>query len=106
MANAERIRTTFERLLQAAALDSQAPRVPVDERVAFPSDLLDAAWRLLEGPADRERAMATCEQLLHDAIDQLDTRRGLAALKLIQKLEAAGVARIYREGEHGMEQLS
>jgi hypothetical protein len=62
--------------------------------------------QLLDGRADRERAVAALDVLMHEAIDRLDTRRGLASLKLLEKLDAAGERREFRESEGGLEPLS
>lgn len=93
MATEKRIRQVFTDLIDSAELDEAAPTQPRDERIAFSHERLKAAWRLLEGPADREVGMQVCEQVLHDAIDQLDTRRELAARRVIGKLKATGVPR-------------
>lgn len=106
MATEKRIRQVFTDLVDSAELDETAPTQPRDERISFSHERLKAAWRLLEGPADREWGMQVCEQLMHDAIDQLDTRRGLAAHKLIGKLEAMGVRRVYRRTDEGLRPLN
>ena len=102
MATEKRIRQAFTDLVDSAEFDQSAPTQPRDERIAFSHERLKAAWRLLEGPADREWGMQVCEQLMHDAIDQLDTRRGLAAHKLIGKLEAMGVRRVPGVTDEGL----
>lgn len=103
MANPDRLREAFSSLVDAAELDARAPRQPRDERIAFPPEQLHATWRLLQAPADYERAMLNCDDLMHEMVSKLDERRALAALKLIEKLEAAGVRREYREGEQGLQ---
>ncbi len=52
-----------------------------------------------------KRAIAALDVLMHEAIDQLDTCRGLASLKLLEKLDAAGERRLFRESEQGLEPL-
>ena len=106
MANPEKIKDAFAAAVDSASLDPDAQRVPRDERIAFDAAVLNDAMRLLVGPADRERAVAALDVLMHEAIDQLDMRRGLASLKLLEKLDAAGQRRVYREGEGGLEPLS
>lgn len=93
MATEARIRRAFTDLIDAAELDETAPTQPRDERIAFSHERLKAAWKLLEGPEDRQWGMRVCEQVRQDAIEQLDTRRELAAYKLIGKLEGMGVSR-------------
>jgi len=105
MATEARIRRAFTDLIDSAELDETAPTLPRDERIAFSHERMKAAWRLLEGPADRAWGMQVCEQLLQDAIDQRDSRRGLAAHKLIGKLETMGVRRVGRETEEGLRPL-
>ncbi len=101
MATEKRIRSAFTDLVNSAELDESAPTQPRDERIAFSHERLKAAWRLLEGPADQELGMQVCEQLWHDATDQLDSRRALAAHRLIGKLEAMGVRRVDQETDEG-----
>ncbi len=93
MATEKRIRQVFTDLIDSAEFDQTAPTEPRDERIAFSHERLKAAWRLLEGPADHQVSMQVCEQLLHDATDQQDIRRELAARRVIAKLRATGVPR-------------
>jgi len=106
MATEARIRKAFTDLVNCAELDETAPTQPRDERIAFSHERMKAAWRLLDGPADRVWGMQVCEQLLRDALEELDIRRGLAAHKLIGKLEAMGVRREDRATDEGLQPLT
>jgi hypothetical protein len=102
MARRDRILSAFTAAVDTAELDRAAPVAPVDERVVFDKEALAAAMGLLATASDRELAVETADALMRSAIWALDERRGLAALKLLEKLEVAG-RRIYKETDSGLE---
>jgi len=61
MAQPDNVKAAFSAAVESASLDPDAPRQPRDERIAFDPTVLADAMRLLDGHADRERAISTLD---------------------------------------------
>lgn len=73
---------------------------PIEERVGFEPAQLDVVARLFREQSTREPTLDAARAALHEAVDALDLSRSVAALALVNRLEAQ-TGRTYREGRDG-----